>query len=202
MAFKNDTPDQDESNHHRDNRAQDPEVSSVQVNGEGVHDEDTPPVYGDSIEAGHSDKEKEGWEGRYLRLRADFENYKRRAEADKIRMTGLGKDAVLDDIFPVIDHLEKAIKTVKDAGEQNGILEGMGAVYREFLKALEKHGVKKMETIGKSFNPEVHEAVAVITRPEYPEHTVLQEVRNGFMRGDTLLRPAQVVVTGKIQSTP
>ena len=75
----------------------------------------------------------------------------------------------------------------------------MELVYREFVKALEKHGVKKMETIGKPFNPNVHEAVAVIPRPEYPEHTVVQEVRNGYIRGDTLLRPAQVVVTRKIQ---
>jgi molecular chaperone GrpE len=198
-ASKNDTPDHDESNHHRDNRAQDPEVSSVRVNGEGVHNKDTPPVYGKSIDAGHSDEEKEEWKNRYLRLLADFENYKRHAEADKIRMTGLGKDAVLDDIFPIIDHLEKAIKAVKDAGERNGILEGMELVYREFLKALDKHGVNKMETIGKPFNPNVHEAVAVIPRPEYPEHTVVQEVRNGYIRGDTLLRPAQVVVTRKIQ---
>jgi molecular chaperone GrpE len=202
MAFKNDTPDHDESNHHRDKRAEDPEVSSVRVNGEGVHDKDTPPEDGKSIETGHSDKEKEEWKERYLRLRADFENYKRHAEADKIRMTGLGKDAVLDDIFPIIDHLEKGIKAVKEAGEQNGIREGIELVYREFQKALEKHGVKKIEAIGKPFNPNVHEAVAVITRPEYPEHTVVQEVRNGYIRGDTLLRPAQVVVTGKIQPTP
>jgi molecular chaperone GrpE len=199
-ASKNDAPDHDESSHHRDKRAQDPEVSSVRVNGEGVHNKDTPPVYGKPIEAGHSDKEKEEWKDRCLRLRADFENYKRHAEADKIRMTGLGKDAVLDDIFPIIDHLERAIKAVKDAGEQNGILEGMELVYREFLNALEKHGVKKIETIGKPFNPNVHEAVAVITRPEYPEHTVVQEVRNGYIRGDTLLRPTQVVVTRKTQS--
>ena len=134
------------------------------------------------------------WKNRYQRLLADFENHKRHAEAERTRLAGVGKETVLDDIFPIIDHLQRAIQATRDAGGENGILEGIEMVYNEFIKALEKHGVNRIKTVGEPFNPTVHEAVAVTEHPAYPEDTVVEEVRNGFTRGDKLLRPAHVVV--------
>jgi molecular chaperone GrpE len=136
----------------------------------------------------------QGWRDRYVRLKADFENFKRHAGSDKARLTSAGKDAVLDDIFPIVDHLQRAIQAAENAGDDSGILMGLEMVYSEFLGVLEKHGVRKIEALGEPFDPRIHEAVAVREHPEHPEDTVVEEVRNGFMRGESLLRPAHVIV--------
>jgi molecular chaperone GrpE len=134
------------------------------------------------------------WEDRYVRLRADFDNYKRHAQAERERLSGLGKEAILEDVFPLVEHMERAIRAAKEADDRTGILEGIEMVHKELLKVLEKHGVERVETVGRPFDPEFHEAVAVAPRSEQPENTVVEEVRAGFIKGGKLLRPASVVV--------
>ena len=141
-----------------------------------------------------TDESHEDWKERYTRLRADFENYKRHAEAQREELAGIGKEKVLEDVFPVLEHMERAIKATKDAGDQSGILEGIEMVYQEMLRVLEKNGVERIDTVGKPFDPEVHEAVAVTAHADCPEDTVVEEVRAGFMKNGKLLRPASVVV--------
>lgn len=137
---------------------------------------------------------EETWKHRYLRLLADFENHKRKTKQEGMHQVGIGKDAVLDDILPILDHMENAIQAAREAGESNGILEGLELVHQAFLKALQKHGVEKIEAVGKPFDPKVHEAMAVTEHDTVPEDTVVQEVRTGFLRGKKLLRPARVIV--------
>jgi molecular chaperone GrpE len=141
-----------------------------------------------------TDESREDWKERYTRLLADFENYKRHAEAQREELAGIGKEKVLEDIFPVVEHMERAIKATKDAGDQSGILEGLKMVYQEMLRVLEKNGIERIDTVGEPFDPEVHEAVAVMSHADCPEDTVVEEVRAGFRKNGKLLRPASVVV--------
>ena len=136
----------------------------------------------------------ENWKDRYVRLRADFENYKRHAEAKRDQLVGIGKEEILEDVFPLVEHLERAIQATKDSGDRTGILEGIEMVYREMLRVLGKHGVERIGTVGQPFDPELHEAVAVTDHPDYPEDTIVEELRAGFKRNGKLLRPASVVV--------
>jgi molecular chaperone GrpE len=140
--------------------------------------------------------DEQGWRERYIRLKADLENVKRNAEAEKVRLTNQGKDAVLDDIFPIVDHLQRAMKAVEEVEGDAGILQGIEMVYNEFMNVLDKHGVKKIEAKGEPFDPRIHDALAVQEHPDYERDTVVEEVRNGFKRGDSLLRPAHVIVAG------
>jgi len=136
----------------------------------------------------------EDWKERYIRLRADFDNYKRHAEAEREQLSGIGKAKVLEDIFPLVEHMERAILAARDAGDRTGILEGIEMVYQELLRVLEKNGVERIATVGEPFDPEIHEAVAVSPNPDYPSDTVVEEVRAGFVKGGKLLRPASVIV--------
>jgi len=136
----------------------------------------------------------EDWKERYVRLRADFDNYKRNTEAQREQLSGMGKAKVLEDIFPLVEHMERAIRAARDTGDRTGILEGIEMVYQELLRVLEKHGVERIETVGEPFDPEIHEAVAVSAHPDYPADTVIEEVRAGFVKGGKLLRPASVIV--------
>ena len=137
---------------------------------------------------------REDWKERYVRLRADFDNYKRNAEAQREQLSGMGKAKVLEDVFPLVEHMERAIRAARDTGDSTGILEGIEMVYQELLRVLEKNGVERIETVGEPFDPEIHEAVAVSARPDYPADTVVEEVKAGFVKDGKLLRPASVIV--------
>jgi len=141
-----------------------------------------------------AEEQHEDWKERYIRLRADFDNYKRHAEAQREKLAGIGKEAILEDVFPLVEHMERAIRVAKDADDRTGMLEGIEMVYNELLRVLEKHGVERIETVGRPFDPEIHEAVAVAVHADTPEGTVVEEVRAGFVKGGKLLRPASVVV--------
>ncbi len=138
--------------------------------------------------------DQEDWKESFIRLRADFDNYKRNTEKDKNRSVGLGKEAVLDDIFPLVEHLERALKTIEASGGKNDILQGMEIVYKEVLKVLEKHGIERIKTIGELFDPKLHEAVALSPKGDNSEDTITAETRAGFVKLGKLLRPAAVVV--------
>jgi molecular chaperone GrpE len=135
------------------------------------------------------------WKDRYQRLRADFDNYKKNKDKERQKLVGIGKEALLEDIFPVVEHMERAIQAVEDMKAPAGIREGIELVYCELTRALEKHGVERVKTVGEPFNPQVHEAVSVINENRFSEDTVVEEVRPGFLKGGKLLRPASVIVS-------
>ncbi len=166
---------------------------------EGPVDADKEAVQEDQVPVRKKDEvlteaPPEDWKERYIRLRADFDNHKRHAEAEREQLSGIGKAKILEDVFPLVDHMERAIRAARDAGDRTGVLEGIEIVYQELLRVLEKNGVERIRTVGEPFDPEIHEAVAVSPHPDYPADTVVEEVRAGFVKGGKLLRPASVIV--------
>lgn len=142
-----------------------------------------------------AEKEQVDWKNKYQRLRADFDNYKKNASKERQRLVGVGKEALLEDIFPVVEHMERAIQAARDMEVPAGMVEGIELVYGELTRALEKHGVERVKTVGEPFNPHFHEAVSVIHEDRYSEDTVVEEVRPGFLKDGKLLRPASVIVS-------
>jgi molecular chaperone GrpE len=114
---------------------------------------------------------------RYLRLRADLDNVRRRA--------------ALRPLLPVLDTLERALAA---GSTDRDFYQGVAAMHRLFLSALREAGAEPVESIGRPFDPEVHEAVATVPSNEVEPGTVTGEVRRGWWLGEELLRPAQVVV--------
>lgn len=130
-------------------------------------------------------------EQRLLRLRADFENVRRRAAREHEAARTDGKRDALLIILPVIDALEHAIA----AGSSDpDFYEGVVATHALFMNALRQAGAEQIEAVGKPFDPKVHEAVSTVHTDGVPPGTVVREVRRGWNLGNELLRPAQVVV--------
>jgi molecular chaperone GrpE len=136
---------------------------------------------------------EEDWRNMYVRLLADFENFKRHSRAERERLAQVGKEAVLGDLFPLMEHLERALEVAEEAGDE-GMLSGLKMVHQELISALQKHGVERVETVGRPFDPRRHEALGVVTRAGVEADTVVEEVSPGFMREGKLLRPAGVLV--------
>jgi molecular chaperone GrpE len=135
--------------------------------------------------------ELEEQQQRHLRLRADFENFRRRAVREYAGARDEGRRAALLPLLTVLDALEHALAAGSSDAE---FYEGVAATERLFTKALREAGAEPIESVGHPFDPKVHEAVATTRADTVAPGTVASEERRGWRLGDELLRPAQVVV--------
>jgi len=123
----------------------------------------------------------------YVRLAADFENFRKRTRRDSERDAAAAKDAFIRDLLPVLDNLERAL-----AYEQTS--EGVLMALQQLGQLLSHHGIKATEDVGRPFDPQRQEAVQVRRDLMQPDHVVLEVTRRGYCRGDQVLRPANVIV--------
>lgn len=128
-----------------------------------------------------------------LRMRAEFDNYRKRMARDADRVRQLAAEALIRDLLPVVDHLELAMKH-RDGGP-DALAEGVGMVLRQFHDVLVRHGVEPIAAAGEPFNPEVHEAVTQRESEEVPAQAIIEEFQKGYKLGQLVLRPAKVVVS-------
>ncbi len=135
-----------------------------------------------------------------LRERADAMNVRRRADEERIKLSGYYKALVLKEMLPAIDNLERAQTAAQRSNEQGAvskeaadILKGMESIYKQFLQALEKLGVQKIKTVGEVFDPELHEAVTM-EEGDGDQEIVSEELQSGYKIGDEVIRHAMVRV--------
>ena len=132
---------------------------------------------------------------RFLRVSAEFENYKKRKEREAADFRKYAHEALVKDLLPVVDNLERAIKISADhESAVSCIVEGVDMTLKEILKVLEKFAVKVVDAVGNPFDPTYHQAVLQEESTEHPENTVIKELQKGYTIHDRLLRPAMVVV--------
>ncbi len=141
--------------------------------------------------------ERDELKDRFLRLAAETENYKKRSEREKAEFLKRSNQALVKELLPVLDNLERALEAAGQNQEQKGLLEGLELTRQELWKVLERHGLERVEALGQTFDPEYHEAMMQQEDPEVEENTVLQELQKGYLFQGRLLRPAMVVVSKK-----
>lgn len=141
-----------------------------------------------------AEKQKEYYKDLFLRKAAEFDNFKRRTEADSIAIVRFANEDLLAAVLPIIDDLERSLKQGKDL-QSNSFYKGVELIYQKMLKILEMQGVKPFETVGKEFNVEYHDALLQIPKEDVPPHTVVEEVEKGYMYHDKVLRHAKVIVS-------
>jgi molecular chaperone GrpE len=140
------------------------------------------------------------FEDRYMRLYAEFENYKKRAAREAKEFRKFANEALVKEMLPVIDNLERAIhsSSSQENNQENyrdKILEGVTMTLNEILKVLERFNVKPVEALGQPFDPNYHEAVAQEESNVHEDNTVIREFQKGYLLHDRLIRPAMVVVS-------
>lgn len=132
---------------------------------------------------------------KYLRLFADFDNYKKRTAKERLELLSTaGKDIVLS-ILPTIDDFERAIQAAENAQDVASVKEGMILIKNKFFSSLSQRGLKAMECVGEPFNPEQQEAITEIPAPtEELKGKVIDVVEKGYLMNDKIIRFAKVVV--------
>ena len=133
---------------------------------------------------------------KFLRSRADMENYRKRMERTLADLTHTSKKDILGKLLPVKDNLERALQYGESSNTSGeSIMEGVRLTQYQLDSLLQQEGVKPIEAEGKIFDPHLEEAVHRVNDPSVADHTVVQVVRAGYTYGDQVLRPAQVVVS-------
>jgi len=138
---------------------------------------------------------------RFLRVSAEFENYKKRAAREMNDFRKFANESFVKAMLPVVDNLDRAIESSSnDDHSISSMVEGVNMTLKEILKIFEQFGVKPFESLGKTFDPALHQAVMQKETDNHPEKTILNELEKGYMMHDRLLRPAMVVVSKTTES--
>jgi len=130
-----------------------------------------------------------------LRSQADFENYKKRSAREKEDAIKYANSSLLERLVGIIDNFELGLAAAKEQGADSPIYSGMVLVQKQLNDLLAENGLQPIEAEGKTFDPNLHEAIAHEPSNEFPEGIVLRQARRGYRFKDRLLRPAKVVVS-------
>jgi molecular chaperone GrpE len=140
-------------------------------------------------------EECKGLNNKYLRLAAEFENYKRLAQRDQREQIKFGNEQLLKELLPVVDNMERAIRASRDNGESVALVQGVDLTLKQLSAALAKFGVQAVETIGQPFDPSAHQAVAHVPSDTVPSNHIVDEFQKGYRLHDRILRAAMVSVS-------
>ena len=132
---------------------------------------------------------------RLLRKAAEFENYKRRTENEQLNLLKYAAENFIVKVLPVYDDLERSLTHIKDGENNESFREGLQLVYNKFQKVMEEQGVKKIDSVGKPFDVNFHEALLQRTVEGVDPHTVVDEVEPGYMYKDKVIRHSKVIVS-------
>ena len=143
------------------------------------------------------EKEKEAKENydRLLRVAADLENYKKRAAKEREDWTKFANEDLMKAILPFIDNLERAVNHAEKVMDTGVMIEGVRLTLQQVLQTLNKFGLASFESVGKPFDPAMHEAMLVVESDQHEPNRVVEEFQKGYLLNDRLLRPATVSVS-------
>ncbi len=130
----------------------------------------------------------------YIRLAADFDNYRKRQEQEKEALLKYGAESTLKKMIEVLDNFERGLKAIETVEDCEKVKECYNLAYKNFKDVLTKAGLEAIKAEGETFDPNFHEAVMQTPSTEHPEHTIIAELQKGYKLGDKVLRPTLVNV--------
>ena len=172
-----------------------PEEAPPQESGEtqAGESEETAPEDADAIREKYEAELAEK-ENRYLRLQADFENFRRRTRQEKEELAAVVTQNLLKDLLPFLDNFERALAA--GGNDEGGLRAGVEMVYKQLVETLKKEGLEYIETKDKPFDPNFHQAVMRVEDAEKEDGTIVAELQKGYMVKGRVIRPSMVQVVG------
>jgi len=172
------------------------ELSDVLENENSVEAENTSvnqePVLS---ELDRSKAEAADWKDKYVRLYAEFENFRQRSAKERLALIGTATEGLMTELLTVVDDFERSQKAMETVSDTESLKEGVSLVYQKLVKLLQQKGLKPMESVGQSFDPDFHEAITQFPAPT-PEQKgkVIDEVEKGYTLNSKTIRFAKVVI--------
>ncbi|MGG1516254.1 nucleotide exchange factor GrpE [Paenibacillus oryzisoli] len=132
---------------------------------------------------------------RMLRVQADFDNFRRRARAEKEDFAKYASLKLIEQLLPIVDNFERALSSSKENKDFDSLAKGLDMTYRGIDQLLTAEGLKPIESVGQPFNPEFHQAVMQVESEDHEEGIVVEELQKGYVLKDKVIRPAMVKVS-------
>ncbi len=146
-------------------------------------------------EADKTTRELAELKDKYLRLYADFENFRRRTAREKLDLIGNANEGMLQALIPVVDDFERAMQSIENTNDVTALKEGVSLIYNKLVRTLEGKGLKSMVAKGESFNADLHESVTQFPAPSDDlKGKVIDEIEKGYYLNDKVIRFAKVIV--------
>lgn len=133
------------------------------------------------------------WQDKYIRLAADFDNYKKRTQKESASSYGNGVSSTVEALLPVIDNFDRAVLAIEESDESN-LAEGIKMIYKQLKETLEKLGVEVIPALGKTFDPNLHNAVMHVEDENFGENEITEEFLRGYKLKDKVIRHSMVKV--------
>ncbi|MBC3788269.1 nucleotide exchange factor GrpE [Spirosoma utsteinense] len=167
---------------------------AVTVNGGEPTDDNDEPVAQEAV-VDSSSREIAELKDKYLRLYADFENFRRRTAKEKLELISNANEGVLQALIPVVDDFERAMQSIENTNDVTALKEGVSLIYTKLYKTLEGKGLKPMVSKGEPFNADLHESVTQFPAPSDDlKGKVIDEIEKGYYLNDKVIRFAKVIV--------
>lgn len=160
---------------------------------EDLNEETEKVVDVDNEELDNALKEKEEITSRLQSLQAEFINYRKRVEKEKVSLVSYGVESLVLEILPVIDNFERAMDAEED--KEDSFFKGVEMIYAELIGVLKKNNIEEIDALNKAFDPEYHHAVGVEDSEECDKDTVIRILQKGYIMQDRIIRPSMVIVS-------
>ena len=162
---------------------------------ESAEDRQEAPEEAETSEDAEKEEAGESEDTKYLRLAADFQNYKRRMEKERFERYSEGKKDFAMDLLPILDNFNRALtQEAGQAMDDRVVVEGMAMILKQFQDALEKNGVYEIEALGADFDPNMHHAVVMEPSDKFESQKVSEVMMKGYRMGEKVIRPSMVKV--------
>ena len=176
----------------------DPERAMTENNStaesDDIEGDETESTYDASSSNSHLVEERNEYRDLLQKLKAEFDNYRKKTDGDRQRQSERATVQLITEILPVLDDFERALKTATNNEQSNAFRIGIEQIYRKLTDILRKRGVTPIESVGKTFDPNFHEAVAHEESNVHHDGEIIDELRRGYMLGSDLLRASMVRV--------
>ncbi len=140
------------------------------------------------------DKEADQYLDYLKRLKAEFDNYKKRNLKEQGRRITLFSEDLIKQFLPIVDDLERALDVVREKEDSTNFVRGVEIIFNQLKNTLEKQGLEEIRAEGEPFDPYLHEAIMKVELDEYPDNIIVEEMRKGYKLKDRVLRPTMVKV--------
>lgn len=149
----------------------------------------------DTSEETPLEAELEALKDRYLRLQAEYSNYRRRTTEEKSNIYKLANERLIGELLPVLDNFERALSTMEKEKEAKPYLDGVELIQKSFIQVLEKEGLAVIEACGEEFDPNFHHAVLMEETEDKEAGIILEELEKGYTLKEKVIRPTMVIVS-------
>ena len=180
--------------HHNNNPFKNPDDLEQAAKEEVSSDEKSEENKDDNNEQSELQQKYDTLNQQYIRLAADFDNYRKRQEHEREELLKFGTENALKKMIEVLDNFERGQKALENVDDCEKVKESFNLVHKQVIDVLTKLGLETIETEGKEFDPNFHDAVMQTPTSDKPEHTIINELQKGYKMGDKVLRPALVNV--------